>query len=163
MMCFRLSSGRWCRWCCRVLLVSSVFGGFAGCGRSPAKPASSTAAVAYRVRGIVRGITKSPASQRSLILEHEAIAGFRDRQGKVVGMPSMSMAFGVVPSIDLDRLQPGDKVGVEFEVRWQAAEPLRIIRLERLKADVVLVLAAPAQGASESGQHSPHDHSAHPH
>jgi len=95
----------------------------------------------YATRGAVRA-DEGADDDRRIAIHHEAIAGFRDRDGKVAPMPSMPMAFALRPGHALERLAPGTKVDVEFEVRWETSPPLVLTRLAKLPADTPLTLSS---------------------
>jgi Cu/Ag efflux protein CusF len=101
----------------------------------------------YTVRGVVWQLP-GPAGDE-LTVHHEAIPEFVDRKGERSGMDSMTMPFGVAPDVTLADVTAGDKVAMTFELRWQDAQPLRIVRLEELPPDTELRLGAAAGVATD--------------
>jgi len=99
------------------------------CGPST-ESAAPVAADAYQVRGEIVRLPAAPGGD--LFLHHEAIPDFRDSKGETVGMMSMTMPFTAAESVDLSGLAPGDRVAVDFEVRWAPKPALLVTRLEPL-------------------------------
>lgn len=118
------------------------------CGKPPAAPAGPVDS--YAMRGeIVR--LPQPGS-REIVIRHEAVPGFRDDAGKVVGMEAMTMPFSLAPDLPeaaIAGLAAGDRIAFTLEMRWQdPGEIARISRLEKLPAGTGLAWdEAPAGGA----------------
>jgi Cu/Ag efflux protein CusF len=74
-------------------------------------------------------------------LSHEAIPGFKDRDGVASDMPAMTMSFAVAPNVATGPLRPGSRWQIGFEVRWNQQPTLRIVRAEPLPVGTVLKLA----------------------
>jgi hypothetical protein len=55
-------------------------------------------------------------------------------------MDSMTMPFPLAEGVELDGVEPGDKVGFTLEVEWEGDPPYRITTLEELGAETVLDL-----------------------
>lgn len=102
--------------------------------------APRTAAPIYEVRGVVIEVQAAEGGGGSLTLLHEAIPGFKDRQGKVTGMSVMTMSFAAEPQVSLKNLQPKDKIVFRLEVRWELQPPLRITEIQRLDPALELAL-----------------------
>ena len=102
----------------------------------------------HTVRGEIVRLPDPPGSE--IYVRHEAIPEFRDLTGKRVGMSSMTMPFSPAPGVDLAGLAVGDRVELDLEVRWKAAErPLRVTRIERLPAGTRLEFdPAPQPGSA---------------
>ena len=107
----------------------------AACGtpEEPPPPADS-----YRTRGLVRQLPSADRPGSELYVQHEAIPGFKDAEGKVVGMESMAMPFPVADLAMLAGLAAGDKIDFTFEMRWEGDKPLLVTRLEKLPPETVL-------------------------
>ena len=105
-----------------------------GAGAGEASPAVQR----YEVRGEVNRLPA--ASADALFVRHEAIPGFVDMDGEVVGMDSMTMPFPLADGVDLAGIQPGDKVRFTLEVEWEGDPPYRITRVEELPAATALDL-----------------------
>lgn len=102
-----------------------------------AEPASEPDQV-YSVRGEVMGLPQGPGELRQIRVRHESVPDFVDSEGQVVGMASMTMPFPVAESVDVDDIEPGDKIEMTFEVRWSEGSPLRVVEVEELPADTAL-------------------------
>lgn len=104
------------------------------CGRHTVEPSGTDAPQAvYQVRGVVRAVAED-----GLQIRHEAIPGFRDASGEMVGMQAMSMDFALAPGVSSEGLQPGDKVVIALRVDWDVAQPAQIDSVEILPADTAL-------------------------
>ena len=92
---------------------------------SPPQPAST-----YEIEGeIVRLPT---AEGPEIVLRHEAVPGFRDETGMVVGMDAMTMPFALGADVPLTGLAVGDAVRFTLEVRWSdERQPVQITRITR--------------------------------
>lgn len=90
----------------------------------------------YRVRGLVRQLPSGPANE--LHVRHEAIEGFRNAGGEVVGMESMTMPFPLADASLAAGLEAGDRIEMEFEVRWDSGHPLRITAIDELPPETRL-------------------------
>lgn len=99
----------------------------------------SAKAEKYEVRVQVVGIEGSGEATR-VILEHEAIDGFKDRDGKPDRMPAMKMAFGIAPGVDASVFTPGSKHEVIFDSVWGREPMIRVTEAKRLPDDTALVL-----------------------
>lgn len=108
----------------------------AACASEPEKTPPAAPAV-YEVRGLVRQLPRLDHPKPEVLVHHEAIPGFRDERGEVVGMDAMSMAFPVDPAL-VASLRVGDKVALEIEVAWEASPPLRVVRVEKLPENTEL-------------------------
>jgi Cu/Ag efflux protein CusF len=85
----------------------------------------------YQVRAEVSELTGEGEEAR-VSLHHEAIPSFKNRTGEVVGMESMTMAFGLGQSVDRASLRPGTKLSVTFEVNWQREPALLVLSVDPL-------------------------------
>jgi len=93
----------------------------------------------YHVRGIVTEVAGS-GSERSITIHHEAIPDFVGRDGASSEMPSMKMAFGAANDVPSSLLEPGKKVGFDFDVRWSRRPALWIVKAEALPSTSELTL-----------------------
>jgi hypothetical protein len=105
----------------------------------------------YQTRGVVRAFSGTGEEARVLI-QHEALPQFLDREGKAAPMASMKMIFGLRPSLYSTRLRVDEKLRFEFDVTWSESPFLLITQLTRLPADTALQL--PATPAHESSRPS---------
>jgi Cu/Ag efflux protein CusF len=99
----------------------------------------------YRSRGLVRAVD-GRGSEVSVAIQHEAIASFKDREGKAAPMASMTMLFGLDERLERGRLAPGDKLTFEFDVRWELRPTLLMTSFEHLPSDATLDLTESAHG-----------------
>ncbi len=110
---------------------------FAACGKTPPPPD------VYTSRGVIRQLPSPGAHKPEIFIQHEAIAEFRDQDGKVVGMESMAMPFPIDPATAWDDLQVGDKVAFTFEVQWHQGHPLRLTQWQTLSSNTLLGFEMP--------------------
>jgi Cu/Ag efflux protein CusF len=101
------------------------------------EPAPDPALPRYTVRAEVVTLPHPDARKRQIALRHEAMPGFADESGKVVGMPSMVMPFGLAAAVSLEGLAPGDKVEATFAMDWKGRAML-VEKLVRLPAGTAL-------------------------
>lgn len=121
-----------------AVLGAAAIGGAAACGgHERLAPADAT----YSTRGQVVEVPRDKNGELSV--HHEAVADFRDREGKPSHMDSMSMPFAVAPEVSLAGIAPGDKVAMTFEVRWDSLPTLRIVKLSELPESTALSLGGP--------------------
>ena len=119
----------------------------AGCGKPAEAPSVPVETYAMRGESVRLPSPQSP----EIAIRHEAVSGFRDESGKVVGMEAMTMPFGLAPGVDIAGLAPGDRVAFTLEMRWKATSDIvRISRLEKLPAGTRLSWETPATPAAES-------------
>jgi hypothetical protein len=90
----------------------------------------------YTVRGQIVA-----AEGDSVLVAHEAIEGFVDREGNASPMSAMSMPFGVGPGVDRAALTPGSKWELTFDVVWEREPILQLRAARRLPDDTPLELA----------------------
>lgn len=105
------------------------------CGGGSTAPDAS-----YRVRGKVVERSGSGADTR-VVIAHEAIDAFKDREGKQSGMEAMQMAFGLGPGLDASALRPGTQWQFSFDVRWKREPALLITAAQALPDSEPLELA----------------------
>lgn len=85
----------------------------------------------YRARGVLQYLPPDPNAE--ILIQHEAIEDFVDRDGKKVGMPAMTMAFAPAAGLrKTQRFARGDRVQFRFEVRWKETPTLRVIAMRKL-------------------------------
>lgn len=121
----------------RCLLLLSLVAPACSRGVQPGDP-ETPAVQSYEVRGEV---TRLPsAAEPALYVRHEAVPGFVDMDGEVVGMDSMTMPFPLAEGVALEGIAPGDRVRFTLEVEWEGDPPYRITRIEELAAGTELDL-----------------------
>ncbi len=135
---------RHCRGAVSALALAVVTAGCRG-GDAPS-PAAGANARRYDVRAEVVALPRPQAKPPQLTLRHEAIPGFVDASGAVVGMSSMVMAFDLAPAASAEGLSPGDKVEVRLAIDWSRPS-LQLERVRKLPAETSLRFdAASADG-----------------
>lgn len=93
----------------------------------------------YTTRGEVVSLPVKGDVRTSFKVRHEAIDGFRNRKGEVVGMNAMTMDFPPAKGVDLSSLKVGDKVEITFSVWWGNTPPWLATKVSKLPADTELV------------------------
>ena len=117
----------------RVGLV--VFGLMVGVGceeKRPPAPAFGPAEHTYTVRGEVVELPVANDPKTSFRVKHEPIREYKDREGKVVGMGTMTMSFSPGPGVSLEGIEKGDKVEFVWEMWYRPRMRERITSLTEL-------------------------------
>jgi hypothetical protein len=94
----------------------------------------------YHARGVVAAVSGT-GEDPALSIHHEAITHFKDRDGQPSQMSSMTMIFGLAPSVPLASAHVGDKIAFDFDVRWSTTPALLLTKLAKLPADTQLTLS----------------------
>jgi len=115
-------------------LFAAVATACGGGGTGPAAPAET-----YRVRAQVVSF-EGTGDDMLVVLEHEAIDGFKNREGKPDRMPAMKMAFGIAPAVDRSALTAGSKQEVVFDAVWGREPMIRVTEAKRLPDETPLEL-----------------------
>ena len=118
--------------CAATLLTAGLAMTTGACGDSEhtAGPAD-----VYTARGIVKGITGNQVS-----IQHEAIPAFKDRDGNVAEMMSMTMGFALPDNLDRTNLTEGTKISMTFDVVWTRRPALQLVKFKVLPEDTALKL-----------------------
>jgi len=117
-----------------------------GCGADTTDGTDTTSQVTtYTARGRVLEMPSAPGEH--IRLEHEAIHGFVDFRGDVVGMDAMTMSFPLAEGA-AGEIIPGNIVEFDLRVDWNADPLSTVTRLEKLADDTELVF-----GRAEPDQH----------
>lgn len=114
---------------------------FAACGgTAPGDGASSAgdSAEIYVVRGEVVGLPDPRQPAVGFYVRHEAIDGYKDADGTVVGMDAMTMQFPLSDPSLLEGVAIGDKVELTYVVDWHGDPLQNVSALSKLPADVEL-------------------------
>lgn len=118
----------------RPAVAFAAFVAILACG-SPPEPYQPPEV--YRVRGVVRHVPQAnPGGELSV--RHEAIPDFKSSEGEAVGMESMTMPFPLADPALAEGLAAGDKIELEFEVRWDGGNPLSITAIDKLPPETRL-------------------------
>jgi Cu/Ag efflux protein CusF len=107
-----------------------------GCSRGPSLPPPDQT---YTLRGRIETVPARDKPASELMIEHEPIPTFVNREGRVVGMNSMVMPFTPAPGVSLEGYKAGDIVEFTFEVRWKNGGS-RLTNLRKLPPDTALYL-----------------------
>ena len=105
-----------------------------------ARQGSVDSAGAYTVRGMIAQKNEGGDGSASLMILHEAVEGFRNRDGHEVRMDVMMMPFEVKRGLALEGMDAGDKVKIHFSVHWDLSPPFLIDQIEKLSPEVALNL-----------------------
>lgn len=100
-------------------------------------------------RGIVREI--DPGPPKRLVIEHEAIPGFKGRDGNTSTMPSMKMAFELSPSVKRTDVKVGDAIAILFAVHYDDGGRLTLHGITKLKEGTELHLGAGQKALGHEG------------
>lgn len=101
------------------------------------KRASETPSETYTVKGVVKMLPPAakPGNGKTIVVLHQAVPNFKDREGQEVGMMAMPMPFSLAEKVDMTGIEVGAKVEFTFGVFWDAPTPTRILSLRRLPDD----------------------------
>ena len=102
----------------RLLIAAfllSVLSFAPGCGEGEPTPDAGISVDSYTVRGVIVSLPDDENPSDDLMVHHEAIPEFRGQNGEM-GMNEMTMPFPVDERLDLDGLEPGQKVRLTFTV-----------------------------------------------
>jgi Cu/Ag efflux protein CusF len=136
-------------------LLAGALVALAACGDG-APPPPPAGDADYEARGEIARLPD--ASSPEIWIRHEAIPDFRDAQGEVVGMESMTMPFKLAPGVAVGDLAPGDRVSFRLEMRWGDRAAASVARIEKLPDGTRLAwesAAAPAPPAADQSVETP--------
>ncbi|MET0389800.1 MAG: hypothetical protein ABW321_27755 [Polyangiales bacterium] len=94
-----------------------------------------------QARGVVKEISVS-GQDLHVVIHHEKIDNFHDRDGSVVQVAPMMMVFAVSDKVPRAVWTRGSKVAFAFEVRWDRDPTLQIVHIEPLPETIQLRLHA---------------------
>ncbi len=125
-----------------VLCLAGLFLLFtlaAACEKKPEVPPEI-----YQVRALVRHLPEPDDARPEILVRHEAIPSFKNADGEVVGMETMSMPFPLADTGLIADLEVGDRVELTFEVSWHGdGNPLRVTAIEELPEGTQLAFETP--------------------
>ena len=117
----------------RVAFLLATATLLAGCGTDAGQTDdAATQATTYTVRGRVLEMPAAPGGE--IRLEHEAIHGFVDFRGDVVGMDAMTMSFPLAEGA-AGEIVANDIVEFDLRVDWNADPLSTVTRLGKLPDD----------------------------
>ena len=127
-------------------LAAGAFLTLAACGGAEPEPADNpepTAAAAgsaevYTLRAEVVEMPDPTDPTTGFYLHHEPIHRFRNMDGEVDGMDSMTMPFAVGDDVSLEGISEGDKVEFDLSVDWEGDPMMEIVRVEVIPSDTQL-------------------------
>ena len=127
----------------RALCVGLVAFGLLAAGgceqkKPPAAAESGPAEHTYTVRGEVVEVPVAGNQMTSFRVKHEPIREYTDREGKVVGMGTMTMSFTPGPGVSLEGIEKGDKVELVWEMWYKPRMRERVTSIRELPADTVM-------------------------
>lgn len=93
----------------------------------------------YHVRGTIAGLPQPGQPASELIVTHEAIDGFVDRDGQATGMDPMSMPYPLAQGVSTAGLAVGQPIEFTLHVDWSADPPAKITRFKKLPPSTKLV------------------------
>ncbi len=80
-----------------------------------ASTAFADTAYHYTVKGVIKGLPGNGLAANEILVKHEAIPGYRDDSGAIVGMMAMTMPFYVAEGLSLGGIKEGDTVEMKVE------------------------------------------------
>lgn len=131
-------------------LLLSALAGCAGSGPDEEAPASPAAGqdeasaptpagpAVYAVRGQVVEVPDPEDPLSGFFVHHEPIDDFRDMDGNVVGMDSMTMPFPIADDVSFEGVAEGDAVVFTLEVNWDGDPQVQVTSVESLPAGTEL-------------------------
>ncbi|MEM1109848.1 MAG: copper-binding protein [Planctomycetota bacterium] len=144
-----------------VFGVFMVFGVLStGCTEtsSPQATADRNVTATYQTRGEVSSLPDADKPTSGLFIRHEAIPEFKNQDGEVEGMDTMTMPFPTDDGVDLAPLSVGDKVEVTFEVFTQGGvRGYAATQIDKLPADTELDFSR-LEAAGHDHDHHGHNH-----
>ena len=119
-----------------LLLLAAI----SACKREPEVPPES-----YRVRAQVRQVPALDDPRGEIVVRHEAIPSFKNEEGEIVGMDTMSMPFPLADPALVAGLAPGDRIVMDIEVSWHGGNPLEVTAIDKLPEGTRLDFEAGAE------------------
>lgn len=122
------------------VLALVAFGLICACNRSSpigAEETQEAPAATYVVKGIVKMLPPAaqPGNNKTIVVLHQAVPKFKDKDGQEVGMMAMPMPFTLAKGVDMTGIDVGSKVEFTFGVFWKAPTPTRILSIKKLPDD----------------------------
>jgi Cu/Ag efflux protein CusF len=80
-----------------------------------ASTALADTAYHYTVKGVIKGMPGNGLASNEILVKHEAIPGYRDDNGTIVGMMAMTMPFYLAEGLSLGGIKEGDTIEMKVE------------------------------------------------
>jgi len=139
-----------------LLVVSLAACGGGGGENEQAETTPPTAAPdVYTVQGIIEKLPQADGPDRSVYIHHQAIPGYKNKDGEIVGMQSMTMPFPVGPDVSLEDIMPGDPVEFTFEMAWEPQGHYEITAIRELPPGTAVDFD---DGEAGQDDHEGHEH-----
>ena len=113
-----------------LFILITLFSFHASCTSEPTSKKEKSNEHTYQTKGTIRSSLKG--DPKMMRVEHDPIPQFKNAQGQVVGMKSMTMPFQINPEISLNDLQAGDRIEFTFKVEWSPHQKIEIINLKHI-------------------------------
>jgi Cu/Ag efflux protein CusF len=135
--------------CCHGLLggqslralasLAFVFCLLAGCSQDGSgSEASAGSAKVYQIRAQIQALPIPDRASPELVVRHEAVDGWVDPTGTVVGMDAMTMPFPLESEAVAEGFGAGDLVEMTVSVDWDGPRPVLVTALEPLPSGTQL-------------------------
>jgi hypothetical protein len=115
------------------------------CACKEPPPQRSPQARDFEVRGEVVQVPVADKPGSQFIVHHEAVPGFIDEEGRVVGMQAMTMYLPTAKDLKLTGLGPGDKIRFNLLVDWPNHR-VEVTRIDPLPPDTRLDFGTASPG-----------------
>jgi len=90
--------------------------------------------------GLVKHVS-TEGSQLHVIVHHERIEEFPERDGTLHELGPLTMVFRVAKGVGREVMREGARIAFAFEVDWSRESPLTIVRAEPLAEGIALKLS----------------------
>ena len=97
-----------------------------------ATPPEKQTEFSYQIEGVVKGLPKEGGTTREILIKHEEIPDYRDRDGQIVGMHAMTMPFYLDSSISLSGISVGDKVKMTLKQQLEPRFSEQVSSIEKV-------------------------------
>lgn len=115
----------------------------AATGTTGIVPPQRTPDATYTIRGEIVSLPVDGDARTEFRVHHQPIPDFKNKEGKVVGMKAMTMAFPPAKGVNLSNLKAGDKVSITFSVWWGNTPGWLTTKVEKLPDDTKLEFESP--------------------
>jgi Cu/Ag efflux protein CusF len=126
----------------RALRIIAMLGAIvaAGCsgGQRNERPAGASDTQIYVIRGEVISVPQAGKPGTEFIVKHEPVDNFRNANGQIVGMSTMSMPFTPGKGLLLEGIKPGDKIEMRWILQWKPEAKEYVESVRKLPAETQL-------------------------